>query len=309
MLSDDAILCDVNKTTGKVTRVRRFQCGISQTLTGTVSGVEVLLHGQAFFKVRNNRRFNDRAIRLCHQAAHSSQLTHLGGRTTGTGVGHHVNRVYIIAFGRCRDDFHHLFGNVIGTLRPGINNFVVFLTTGDETILVLLFVFFDLVVGCAHQNFLGFRNDHVILTKRNTGFTCPVETKAHHAVSKDNSLFLATVTVNDIDNVRDVFFGQQLVDGRERNARMTRQQFGQQHTTGGRCNTNRDRLIVFINRFVTCIDFRMQVYETGIKGLFDFSDIDKGHALARLTVAFHRDVIKTKDNILGRHDNRFTRCR
>jgi hypothetical protein len=45
---------------------------------GTVGGDEVLQYVQAFAEVRGDRRFDDRAVRLGHQTAHTGQLTDLG---------------------------------------------------------------------------------------------------------------------------------------------------------------------------------------------------------------------------------------
>src|SRR5690606_14600874 len=62
------ILCHVNQTTSQVTGVRGLQCGIRQTLTSTVGGDEVLEYVQSFTEVRGDRRFDDGAVRLGHQA-------------------------------------------------------------------------------------------------------------------------------------------------------------------------------------------------------------------------------------------------
>src|SRR5690606_29418171 len=74
---DDGVLRNVDQTTGQVTRVRGLQSGISQPLTGTVGRVEVLENVQAFLEVRSDRRLDDRAVRLGHQAAHAGELLHL----------------------------------------------------------------------------------------------------------------------------------------------------------------------------------------------------------------------------------------
>src|SRR5690606_21512793 len=60
----DAILRHVDQTAGQVTRVRRLERGVGQTLTGAVGGVEVFKDGQTFLEVRDDRRFDDLARRL-----------------------------------------------------------------------------------------------------------------------------------------------------------------------------------------------------------------------------------------------------
>ena len=98
---NNGILRHINQTTCQVPGVRRFQSRIRQPFTRTVSRVEVFHHVQPLFKVRNNRCFNNFTRRFCHQPAHTSQLTHLSGRTARAGVSHHINGVH----GFARFDF------------------------------------------------------------------------------------------------------------------------------------------------------------------------------------------------------------
>ena len=144
---DDAILRDVNKTACQVTGVSRLQGGVGETLTGTVGRVEVLVHGQAFLEVRNDRRFDDFARRLGHQTAHTAQLTHLVRRTTGARVRHHVDRVHLLLAASDRieldrlDACHHFVGDLLGALAPSVDDLVVLLALGDQAVIVLLLVF------------------------------------------------------------------------------------------------------------------------------------------------------------------------
>ena len=57
-----------------------------------------------------------------------------------------------------------------------------------------------------------FWDNHVILTKRNTGLKRFAETHRHDLVTEDNDLFLTTVTVNSVDDLADFFLPQQTVD-------------------------------------------------------------------------------------------------
>jgi hypothetical protein len=77
VLDHHQILRHVDQTTRQVTRVRGLQRRIGQTLTCTVGRDEVLQNVQAFAEVRGNRRLDDRAVRLRHQATHTGQLTNL----------------------------------------------------------------------------------------------------------------------------------------------------------------------------------------------------------------------------------------
>ncbi len=110
-------------------------------------GDEVLEYVQTFTEVRSDRRFDDGAIRLRHQATHTRQLTDLSGRTTRTGVGHHKDAVkgnlfflFAVAvdnrFGR--EVFHHRLGNTFVGRGPDIDNFVIAFASGYQTRLELL---------------------------------------------------------------------------------------------------------------------------------------------------------------------------
>ncbi len=78
--SDNTILCDIHQTAGEVTRVCSFQSRIRKTFTRPVCRVEILKHRQTFFKVRNNRGFDDVTVWLGHKATHTAQLFHLRDR-------------------------------------------------------------------------------------------------------------------------------------------------------------------------------------------------------------------------------------
>src|SRR5690606_28514149 len=175
---DDAILRNVNQTTGQVARVRRLQRGVCQTLTDTVGGVEVLHHGQAFLEVRDDRRLDDRAIRTSHQAAHTTKLAHLGRRTAGTGMRHHVDGVHLfLAAGflvelDCLNALHHFVGNALRALGPGVNDLVVLFALSDQTVIVLLLVFLGERFRLGDDASLGIRDNHVILAEGDTGTAC-----------------------------------------------------------------------------------------------------------------------------------------
>ena len=63
---DDAVVRHVDQTAGEITRVRRLECGVGETLTRTVSRDEVLEHREAFAEVRGDGRFDDLALSLIH---------------------------------------------------------------------------------------------------------------------------------------------------------------------------------------------------------------------------------------------------
>src|SRR3546814_11547557 len=88
--SDLTVLRHVDKAAGQITRVRRLERRVGQALAGAVGRVEIFKDGQAFLEVRDDRRFDDLARRLGHQAAHAGELLHLRRRTTRARMRHHV---------------------------------------------------------------------------------------------------------------------------------------------------------------------------------------------------------------------------
>ena len=93
VLDHDQVLRDVDQTAGQVAGVRRLQRRVREALARAVGGDEVLQHVQALAEVRRDRRLDDRAVGLGHQAAHAGELADLRRRTARTGVGHHVDRI------------------------------------------------------------------------------------------------------------------------------------------------------------------------------------------------------------------------
>ena len=217
MLTHDAVLRHVHQTACQVAGVRCFQSSIRQTFPRTVCRVEVLKNGQTFFKVRDDRRLDDVAIRLRHQAAHPAQLFHLRDRATGTGVGHHVDRVRLF-FGTIlvvrggRDGAHHRVRDLVVTLRPCIDDFVVLFALSDQAVHVLLFKVLHLLAGLFNQRPFGVWDQHVVFAEGDARFESFAETHRHDLVTEDNRLFLTAITVDGVDDLLHFFLPQQTVD-------------------------------------------------------------------------------------------------
>src|SRR5690606_13441933 len=90
---DDAVLRDVDETAREVARVRGLQRGVREALTGAVGRVEVFENRKTFLEVRDNRRLDDFARGLRHQAAHAGELLHPVLRTTRTRMRQHEDGV------------------------------------------------------------------------------------------------------------------------------------------------------------------------------------------------------------------------
>lgn len=73
-LAHDNVLSHVDETAGQITGVRRPQRGIGQTFPRAVRRNEVFQDREAFAEVRFDRKFDDAAGRVGHEAPHTAQL-------------------------------------------------------------------------------------------------------------------------------------------------------------------------------------------------------------------------------------------
>ena len=203
-LADDGVLRHVDETAGQVARVRRLERRVGQALAGAVRRVEVLEHVEAFLEVRDDRALDDLARRLRHQAAHRRELLHLRRRTAGARVRHHVDRVdrlvaAVLVLLHRGDAVHHLAGEAIRALRPGVDDLVVLLALGDQAVLVLLLVVLGERAGLLDDLPLVLRDHHVVLAERDAGLERVVEPERHDAVAEDHRLLLAAMPVHGVD--------------------------------------------------------------------------------------------------------------
>src|SRR5690606_6695195 len=172
---DDRVLGDVHQTTGEIAGVRGLQRRVREALTGTVGGVEVLENVQPLLEVGGDRGLDDRAVRAGHQPAHAGKLLHLGRRTTGSRVAHHIDRVdRLLAAGLLVDlnggnALHHLVGDLVAALGPGVDHLVVLLALGDQAVVVLLLELLDLLAVGIDDLGLGRRDHHYVLATRDAG--------------------------------------------------------------------------------------------------------------------------------------------
>ena len=273
--------------------------------------VEIFKNRQAFFKVRDNRCLNNFTRWFRHQAAHSCKLLHLRWRTTRAGVGHHVDRVDLLVLAvsvllHRRNADHHLFGQLVRALRPGINNLVVLLALSDQAVIILLLIFLRQSGGVSNNFRLGFRHNHVVLTERNTGLERFAEACRHDAVTEYNRLLLTAVAVDGVDHVRDFFLGHQLVDDVERNLVMRRNQLAQNHTARRGIKHLLDALTLCIVAPRTTLDLGVQGNDLGMDRRFQLINAGEDHALADIAITNQRQIIQAQNNVLRRNNDRLT---
>src|SRR5665647_88293 len=130
-LTNDDVLRDIHQTTGQVTRVGGTQRGVGQTLSGAVRRDEELQDGQTLTEVRLDRARDDLALGVGHQATHAGDLTQLHPVTARPGGHHPVDGVAVREIG------FHLLGDLVGRLRPDLDELLTTLVVGDQPTLVL----------------------------------------------------------------------------------------------------------------------------------------------------------------------------
>ena len=84
---------------------------------------------------------------------------------------------------------------------------------------------------------------------------------------------------------------------------MFRQFLRDHHTT--RCSFHDfiNRVSFFVKTVNASFDFGVNSHNTIIKSMFNFRHCGKDHTFTRRAFTHQSDVIKTKDNILRRHNN------
>ena len=308
-LDDDAILRHVDQTAGEVARVRRLQRRIREALAGAVGGVEIFEDGEAFLEVRDDRRLDDLARGLGHQAAHAGELLDLRRRTTRTRMRHHVDGVHrllatiFLVLDRL-DLLHHLGGDPVTATRPGVDDLVVLLLLRDQAVLILLLVILHERAGLLDQRHLGGGDDHVVLAERDARLERVAEAERHDRVGEQHRVLLAGVTIDLVDHVADVLLGQHAVDRVEGHLERLGQALADQHAAGRRLVALEVRLAVLVGLRDAADDLRMQRHRLGVERLMHLHHVGDHHALAGLLLLGEGEVIEPEHHVLRGHDDR-----
>src|SRR3569623_657236 len=315
VLGDHEVLRHVHETAGQVTRVGGLERGVGETFTCAVGRDEVLQHVEAFAEVRGDRRLDDGAVGLGHEAAHTGELTDLGRAAAGTRIGHHIIRVergllHFLAVGGLdairAELLHHRLGHLGVGVRPDVDDLIVALTVGDETRHILVLDLLHLVLGGGDDAVLARRHHHVVDADRHTRTRGVIKARIHQAVREHHGGLEADAAIADVNETRDGFLGQILIDQVEGQA--LGQQLGQQRATDGGVprTTHLTYALALVFEHVlddAHFDARMQGHHAALVGAMHLGDIGERHTRTLGVDAFARHVIKAQHHVLRRHDD------
>ena len=134
---------------------------------------EVLEHCHSFLQVGDDRVFDNVGsgstclLRFCHKSTHTAELLDLLGRTTGTGIQHHIYRIEaLLVRGNL---LAHYAGQVVIHCRPEIHDLVITLLISDETEGIVTLDLLNLLIGVVNKGLFLCRHDNVSQVEGDTG--------------------------------------------------------------------------------------------------------------------------------------------
>ena len=204
VLLDDDVLGHVHQLAGHVTGVGGLEGGVGQTLARAVRGDEIFQHRKALAEIRQNRFFDDVAAGLGHETAQAGELAHLLFVAARAGIHHQVDRVvFLLALGRL-EGAEHDAGNHIGAMCPDVHDLVVTFARGDDTFAILLFDFFDLLLGGVNLFVAFLGHDHVVDADGRAGLGGFTEAEFLELVEHGDGFFVAGKLVTFPDQVAEL---------------------------------------------------------------------------------------------------------
>ena len=129
-----------------------FQRRIRKTFASAVRRNEVFQNGKSLAEARLDGQLYGFAARVCHESAHTGQLSDLVHAAARAGVCHHPDRIEFV------EGTFKLFGNLVGGFLPDSDNFFVTLVVRNHTHVVKLLDFEHFRVGVG-KDFLLFLGD------------------------------------------------------------------------------------------------------------------------------------------------------
>ena len=192
-------------------------------------------------------------------------------------------------------------------MRPHVNDLVVALAGGDNTLAVLLLNFFDLALSVANLFVAFLRDDHVVDTDGHTGLGRFAETDFFEFVQHDHGLVMASKLVTFPNQITEVGFLHRLVV----EAEFRRPDLAEHNATNGRIN---DFLLgIAESGFLAEVRIRQAnaivrfhtIIAVSVNDFFLRAEQRQFARVRRQRLArFSGDVIATERDVLRRRDDR-----
>src|SRR2546423_955738 len=212
-LGDDNVLRHVNETARQIAGVGCLQRRVGETFARAVRRDEVLQHVQTFAEVRANRRLDDLARRLRHEAAHSGELSNLLRGSARARLRHDEDGVGLLRLLLALvHGEEHLLGDLVRDLRPDGDDLVVALAVRDDAVAVLLLDLDHVAVGLRHQSLLGVGRDEVVNAYGDSGARGVEEAELLEVVDHLHSHLVAEAEVAVVDERLEALLLQGAVD-------------------------------------------------------------------------------------------------
>ena len=295
---DHAILCHVHQSPGEVSGVCGLERRVGQSFAGTVGGDEVLQNVQTLAEIRMDGGFDDLSRRFGHQPAHSRKLLHLLVGPPGSGVGHHEDRVHLVAalvvFNLLLQPLRHALGDALGGPCPDVNDLIVAFTVGDQPILVLGVDFIDPTLRLIDQRLFLSRDHHVVHADRETRPCRVAVADALDLIQHLHRLDTPGSSIGHVHQCAHLLFLEMAVDEFVRH--LLRNHLGKQNPP----HRGLDPLAIQPQN-----DPGVQVHLAMIIGRLDFSLAYENLALAQHSGTFAGDPVEPQHHVLRGCHHRF----
>ena len=207
---------------------------------------------------------------------------------------------------RLGDFLHHFGRDLVGAFRPGVDDEVVLLLVGGETVQILLLdirarwwrvssISFSLVAGTTMSS----------LPNEMPALQASRKPSAMTASAEQHGLLLAAVTIDLVDDVADFLLAQQAVDQLERDLGIARQDLRDHHAARRGLHAPRDGLAFGIDRLVARLDLGMQRDRRRQNSACSISPMSLNTMPSPGSLSRSwRQIIEPKHDVLRRHDDR-----
>ena len=307
-LANDNVLCNVDKTTGQITRVCRTQRGVGHALTRAVRGDEVLQNGKALAEVGLNRTVDSTTLRVTHQTTHTRKLTNLLDVTSSAGERHHIDGVELV------EVLGHGVTDLVGRLVPDVDNLLMTLLGAHETHLVVFVDRSDLLISSSKQLGLVRRHRCVEDGYGDACARCVVEAGIFQAVQDGRHLGEAVAVAAVFDQAADFLLIHLVIDERMiiRKHRVERDA-ADAGLDALAClvvleHAVRGRDLSVLGQANENLGLQVQI-GASVVGVERVVEVDEHAAFAREAVAHGREVIQTDNHVLRRNGQRATMSR